>query len=112
MEVSLPVVDTYLPFGSTVGVLDNWKFTEVYPDAEAVTLYDPVVPLAVNTDVEACPFASVTTVVTFVLVALNMALAPPAGAVKVTLTPLTGVLFASNTNATSGAEKLVLIMAD
>jgi hypothetical protein len=71
------------------------------PVHDAVTVYGPpAVIFAVNVT-EALPFVSVVAVVLFVPLA-NVPLAPVAGAVNVTVTPLTGVEPLSRTVATSG----------
>ena len=57
-------------------------------------MYDPVVPLAVNTAAVAMPEAFVVAVVT---PPANVPLAPLPGAVNVTVTPLTGLFEASFT---------------
>jgi hypothetical protein len=85
----------------------NEKFAKVAPVALATTLYGPpAVEFAVNT-------ADVATPLPFVVAVFsppaNVPLAPLPGAVKVTITPLTGLFPASATVATSGAENAVLI---
>jgi hypothetical protein len=67
--------------------------------------YSPAVPLAVNGAAVATPFASVVTVVAVVLLA-KAPLAPLAGALKVTTTPLTGLLLRSVTFACSAVAKV------
>jgi hypothetical protein len=64
--------------------------------------------LAVNTPDVATPLAFVVAVFT---PPANVPLAPLAGALNVTTTPLTGLLPASFTVATSGAANAVLIVA-
>jgi hypothetical protein len=56
----------------------------------------------VNAEEVALPLASVVSVSVFVEVDANVPLAPDAGAVNTTDTPLTGFELASNTVATSG----------
>jgi hypothetical protein len=76
----------------------------------AVTTSAPIVALAVNVDEVATPFASVVSVSVFDEVDANVPLAPVAGAVKITKTPLTGdppIV----TVATSGAANAVLSTA-
>jgi hypothetical protein len=58
----------------------------------------------VNTGEVATPLALVVAVVVFVLLSAKVPLAPLAGAVKVTTTPLTGCDPLSRTVATRGAE--------
>jgi hypothetical protein len=62
----------------------------------------------VNTEEVARPLASVTSVSVAVEFDANVPLAPDAGAVNVTDTPLTGSEPASTTNATSGNANAVL----
>lgn len=57
--------------------------------AVAVTAYCPATEFAVNADEVAMPFAPVTSV-SVVMPLANVPLAPEDGAVKVTVTPLTG----------------------
>jgi hypothetical protein len=71
-------------------------------------LYDPAIELAVNTADVATPLAFVVAVFT---PPANVPLAPDAGGVKVTTTPLTGLLLASVTVATSGAPNAALMVA-
>ena len=59
----------------------------------------------------ATPLALVVAVAVFVLVPAKMPLAPVAGAVNVTTTPLTGCELLSSTVAASGAANAVLIGA-
>ena len=81
------------------------------PVAATVTLYDPVLLLAVKTEEVATPDALVTAVA-LVRPLEKMPLAPePGGALKVTVTPKTGFPPESRTAATSGLAKLVLIVA-
>jgi hypothetical protein len=95
----LPPPETTICAG-TPGVLVKEKVAaEATPDAEADTLYEPEMALAVAL-VDACPLPSVVTVVV-----PKVALAPEPGAAKVTLAPTTGCEAASRTMATSGAAK-------
>jgi hypothetical protein len=81
------------------------------PGTAAVTAYGPAaVEFAVNVDEVALPFASVVCVSVFVLLLENVPLAPDAGAVKVTVAPLSGEPFES-TVATSGAKKAIPVCA-
>jgi hypothetical protein len=75
-------------------VLVSAKLTEVNPVDEATTLYGPpTVAFAVKIFEVAWPFEPVTSVsVAAGGVVANVPLAPEAGAVKVTETPLTGLL--------------------
>jgi hypothetical protein len=89
------------------GVFVNAKFAEAAP-ALATTLYGPpAVAFAVNVAEVATPLAFVVAVFTPLA---NVPLAPLAGGVKATTTPLTGLLLASVTVATKGAPKAVLIV--
>jgi hypothetical protein len=86
--------------------------TEVNPVDEATTLYDPAVEFAPNVCEVAWPFEPVTSVsVVAGGVVANRPLAPEAGAVKVTETPLTGtppfVTVATNTFV-NGVRMVVL----
>src|SRR5579885_175675 len=74
------------------------KLAEVRPVTDAVTLNAPTVPLAVSAGDCALPRALVVTVA--VEPPGKVAVAPVAGAVKTTLTPLTGLPPASVTVAT------------
>jgi hypothetical protein len=67
--------------------------------------------LAVNADDVATPLAFVVAVIVRVALPAKMALAPVAGAVKVTTTPVIGCDPLSNTVATSGAANAVLMAA-
>ena len=60
------------------------------PGAEATTVYAPAVPSALKAAAVATPPASVVAVVLPAPVSANVPLAPVAGAVKVTTTPLAG----------------------
>jgi hypothetical protein len=85
------------------------KFAEVAPVVLATTLYGPpAVALAVNVADVATPLAFVVAVFT---PPANVPLAPLAGGVKVTTTPLTGLFPESVTVATNGAANAVLIAA-
>jgi hypothetical protein len=77
------------------------------PVALAVTVYEPSVELAVKAFEVAMPEALVTAV----LEVVKAPLAPEPGGVKVTVTPLIGLLPASLTVACSGTAKAVLIIA-
>src|SRR5258708_13338082 len=93
--------------GGAAATLVREKFAEVAPEALAVTLYGPpAVALAVNVADVATPLAFVVAV--FIPPA-NVPLAPLAGTVKVTTTPLTGLFPASVAAATNGVLKAVLI---
>src|SRR5207253_1903482 len=70
----------------------------------ATTLYEPAVPLAVRAGAVAMPLPFVTTVA----LAAKVPEAPEAGAVKVTLTPASGLLPESVTLACSAVLKAVL----
>jgi hypothetical protein len=71
----------------------------VTPATEAVTTYEPTTELAVAVTL-ACPFASVVAAV-----ADRFADAPEEGAVKVTVTPLTGFANESVTSTCKGTAK-------
>ena len=75
------------------------------PGMEAITVYDPAVPLAVK-GVVAAPVESVVTVADVPVA--KVPVAPVPGALNVTVTPLTGFPVLSVTVATSGAAKAVL----
>jgi hypothetical protein len=95
--------------GGAAATLVREKFAELAPEVLAVTLYGPpAVALAVNVADVATPLAFVVAV--FIPPA-NVPLAPLAGAVKVTTTPLTGLFPASVAVATNGALNAVLIAA-
>lgn len=78
------------------------------PEADAVTVYGPTVVLAVKVGAVAMPCAFVMAV--FVIPA-NVPLAPIAGAVNVTVTPLTGLCCESVTVACNGVAKALLMAA-
>ena len=78
------------------------------PVAVAVTVYVPVVPLAVNAGAVAMPLEFVIT--TAVLLPLKLPVAPDNGAVNVTTTPLVATPPVV-TVATNGAAKFMLITA-
>jgi len=100
------VIDTFA--GGPVRLV-NEKLAEVAPDALATTLYGPpTVELAVNVADVATPVALVVAVVT---PPANVPLAPLAGAVNVTTTPLTRLLKESFTVACSGVANAVLMDA-
>src|SRR2546423_1386566 len=90
--------------------LVNEKFAGVAtPVTVAATVYGPpAVLLAVNTAAVATPLPFVVAVFT---PPANVPLAPFAGAVNVTTTPLTALFPASVTVVTNGAPKTVLIPA-
>lgn len=77
---------------------------------EAVTLYEPAVPFALNGGDVATPDALVVTVAV-VPPPKNVPLAPLPGAVNVTLAPLTGFPPLSFTRAVSGRANAVLTVA-
>jgi hypothetical protein len=81
------------------------------PATLAVTVSAPDVPFAVNAAEVATPLALVIAVVTLVVVSANMPLANDAGAVNVTIAPLTGFWPLSTTVATSGTANAALIAA-
>jgi hypothetical protein len=81
------------------------------PDVTA-TLYAPTAKFAVKVFDVAWPFAPVTSVsMVDVGAVANVELAPEAGAAKITVTPLTGLLLASVTVATNGLANAVPTMA-
>jgi len=85
------------------------KFAEVAPVALATTLYGPpAVAFSVKAAEVATPLAFVVAVFT---PPANVPLAPLAGGVNVTTTPLTGLFPASVTVVTRGAANAVLIAA-
>ena len=95
-------------FAAVPALFVSEKFAEVAPVALATTLYGPpAVLLAVNVFEVATPLALVVAV----LPLGNVPLAPLAGGVNVTTTPLTGFPPLSVTVATSGAANAVLIVA-
>lgn len=81
------------------------------PLTEAVTLYEPAVALAVNTEAVATPLPFVLAVVVAVLLA-KVPLAPLDGAAKVTTTLGTKLPDASLTVACRDMEKAVFTVAD
>jgi hypothetical protein len=90
----------------------NAKFAEVAPGVLATTLYGPpAVALAVNVVDVATPLPLVGGAVVVAVPFANVPLAPLPGAVKVTVTPLTGLFPASVTVATKGAANALLIAA-
>src|SRR5215472_6308295 len=96
-------------FAAAPAVFVRTKFADVAPVALATTLYGPpAVALAVKVAEVATPLAFVVAVFT---PPANVPLAPDAGGVNVTTTPLTGLLPLSVTVATSGAANAVLIAA-
>jgi hypothetical protein len=103
----VPLVAATLAAAPTLFV--KAKFAEVAPVALATTLYGPpAVEFAVKVADVATPLAFVVAVFT---PPANVPLAPLAGAVNVTKTPLTGLFPASVTVATKGAANAVLIVA-
>ena len=91
--------------------LVNEKFAEVAPVALATTLYGPpAVAFAVNVVEVATPLVFVVAIVDAVPFA-NVPLAPLAGAVKVTVTPLTGLFRESLNVAWRGVANAVLMPA-
>src|SRR5580692_1981901 len=89
--------------------LVNEKFAVVAPVALATTLYGPpAIAFAVNTVEVATPLPLLVAVFT---PPANLPLAPLAGGVNVTTTPLTGLLLASVTVVTSGAANAASIAA-
>jgi hypothetical protein len=96
-------------FAAAPALFVREKFADVAPVALATTLYGPpAVTFAVNVAEVATPLAFVVAVFT---PPANVPLAPLAGGVNVTKTPLTGLLPASVTVATRGAANAVLIVA-
>jgi hypothetical protein len=96
-------------FAAAPAVFVREKFADVAPVALTTTLYGPpAVEFAVKVAEVAIPLALVVAVFT---PPPNVPLAPLAGAVKVTNTPLTGLFPASVTVATKGAANAVLIVA-
>jgi hypothetical protein len=81
------------------------------PETVAATVYDPAVASAVKVDEVATPLALVVSVSVTLEFDANVPLAPLAGAVNVTDTPVTGFELLSTTVATSGAPNAVLIVA-
>jgi hypothetical protein len=77
---------------------------------EAVTVKAPSVALATRSLTVALPFTSVVGASTFEAVLVNVPLAPvpPVLAVKVTVTPCTGLPLPSVTCATSGAKPVLI----
>jgi len=106
-DCGVPLVAATFAAGPALFV--RTKFADVAPVALATTLYGPpAMALAVKTAEVATPLALVVAVFT---PPANVPLAPDAGGVNVTTTPLTGLLPASVTVATMGAAKAVLIAA-
>jgi hypothetical protein len=96
-------------FAAAPALFVREKFAEVAPVALATTLYGPpAVAFAVKVADVATPLALVVAVFT---PPANVPLAPLAGGVNVTSTPLTGLFPASVTVATRGAANAVLIVA-
>jgi hypothetical protein len=95
-------------FAAAPALFVKAKFAEVAPVALATTLYGPpAVAFAVNVADVATPLAFVVAVFT---PPANVPLAPLAGGVNVTTTPLTGLFPESVTVATKGAANAVLIV--
>ena len=101
------MIEMVVPTGPPWFVSEKFA-VPVTPGAEAVTTYDPEIALAVNAADVAVPDEPVTAVL---FPPANVPLAPLAGAVKVTVTPLTPVPLPFSTVATSGAENVALIDA-
>jgi hypothetical protein len=93
-----------------VAALVSEKVTAVSPVAEALTLYAPGVRLALK-GADAIPFAPVVTAMAFVAL-VSVPLAPDAGAVNVTCTPLTGLAEASSTVTARALANSVSTLAD
>ena len=91
--------------------LSGRSSTVVRPSADAATLYGPQATALAVKGALATPLAFVTTVVVVVEL-LKRTLAPDAGAVKLTLTPETGLLPASFTVTPGGTAKAVDTVAD
>ena len=110
VPASLLVCCTRAMFAATEAVLVREKLAEVpTPETAAVTVYGPpAVALAVKIAAVATPDALVVAVFT---PPANVPLAPLAGAAKVTVTPLTGLLKESLTVACSCAANAVLTVA-
>src|SRR5215467_8063064 len=100
VPASLLVCCTKAMFAATEAVLVREKLAEVAtPETEAVTIYGPpATAFAVRIGAVATPDALVVAVLT---PPAKVPLAPLAGAVNVTVTPLTGLLKESNTVAWS-----------
>src|SRR6266851_1278031 len=112
--VPITVVCGVPPLGLRVagapGVLVRLKLAGVAtPATAAVTVYVPAALFAVSTGAVATPLARVTAVT--VSDEPNNPLAPLPGAVNVTVTPLTGLLFVSFTMACRAAENAVFTVA-
>src|SRR5258706_354350 len=94
--VPVPVAEGAVNVVTIAVVLVSEKFAGVAtPLAVAVTVYEPVVALAVNAGAVATPLALVVTVG----LPANVPEAPAPGAANVTLTPGTGLEAASRTSA-------------
>jgi len=105
---TFPAVAT-TPAGDPV-VFVRLKVTPLcVPCAEAVMVYAPVIPFAMNAAAVAKPFASVVAVVAAAPLSANLPLAPVVGAVKFTTTPLAGDPLLI-TVTTSGIAKAPLIV--
>jgi len=103
----VPLVAVMLAAGPALFVSEKLAGAAT-PATVAATVYEPTVPLAVNTGAVATPLAFVVAVLT---PPANPPLAPLAGAANVTVAPLTGLLLASLTVACSCVVKAVLIAA-
>ena len=92
-------------------VLVNWKTAGMpSPVTIADTVYDPKVPFAVNTGEVAIP-ALLVIADTVLWPPANNPLGPVVGALKMTVTPLTGLCWESTTVAERGEANGVLINA-
>ena len=92
-------------------VFVNWKTAGLgTPDTMADTVNEPTVPLAVKSGEVATP-AALVVAVTVVWPPAKTPLGPLTGALKVTVTPDTGLLPASATVADKAAGYCVLIGA-
>jgi hypothetical protein len=111
IRVLWPPPDVAVILPGAPAVLVKAKETKaVRPLAEAVTEYAPAVALAVKMGEVATPEVLVSRVAAVPLPA-NIPLAPEAGALKVTLTPETGLPLVSLTVATNGLLKAWLTCA-
>jgi len=81
------------------------------PDTDAVTVYGPLVPFAVNVVATASPEELVLAVVVNVPLSVNTPLAFDPGALKVTVAFATGLFEASRTIAPKTVPNAVLIAA-
>jgi hypothetical protein len=110
VPASLLVCCTSAIFAGALTRLVKEKFAGLAtPVTVAVTVYGPpAVLLAVNVAAVATPLAFVTAVFT---PPANVPLAPPTGAVNVTVTPLTGLFRESSTVACNGIANAVFALA-